>query len=147
MAEEKIVKPGRAFRWKGPGILQITRADGTVVIIPPGDDPEYKDDPRCRVRKPENLLALGVERVEQFIQQGLAEALPLGEKIAEALKGENEKKDDEISNAEKIVQQSANASAGLKKVANAAEARAKKQGREEPERKLPDMPTAGPNRS
>lgn len=82
-------KPGRAFRWKGPGVLHIRNPDtNTTVVVPPGDHDDYLRDPRANVKNKENLLLLGWEQVENFIKQGLASAITLTDEVVSAFKGE-----------------------------------------------------------
>jgi hypothetical protein len=127
MAEERL----RPFKWLGPGVLHLT-SGAAVQIVAPGES----------VERPEQLALLGAARIAALVQEKLAvplseKAEPVGDAISEAEKTE----------AQTIVKRSLEASEGLKKMGESASRRAKLQGREEAERKLPDMPVAGPTRS
>jgi hypothetical protein len=125
MPETATLKPGRPFRWTGgvngsAGVLIIRKLDGSVTVVPPNNHRDYLRDPRSIVRKVENLLALGSERIEDLIKQGLAEPLGLADKIFEAFDTEPPKVDDDISQGERLANESAQAGKAIFEMAQAA---------------------------
>jgi hypothetical protein len=63
----------KAFRWLGAGVLHIKRADGKLVIVPPHEAGVIER--RCIVKDPQNLAALGQDRIAQLVKDKLAEVV------------------------------------------------------------------------
>jgi hypothetical protein len=120
MAEPKL----RAFRWLGTrraegavGVLQIRRDDGRVVVVPPHIPGQIERE--CIVRDPTNLAALGAARIEELVKSGQAEYINLVDGALEMFRKDDPGALKEFSEMQQIVQDSADESASLFKMAQA----------------------------
>ena len=77
VATEKEIK---AFRWKGPGVLHISRPDGKLKVIPPYTPGEIEHG--CLVKDPVNVDALGQARIAALVAEGKAEVITWADNIA-----------------------------------------------------------------
>ena len=106
MSDQTNQKP-KAFRWLGPGVLHIHHKSGEVVVVPPGGKPSI-------VRKVENLIALGAERIEHLIKAGYAEELKIVDGIMEAIRPSvGTMTEDELTAAQTQAQETADAEKAL----------------------------------
>lgn len=111
MAEPKL----RPFRWMHRGVLHIELPDGKVHVVPPGGF----------VRKAEHLASLGAARIEEFIKDGIAEAVNIVDGLIEAINpAPAQTPKEELEQAQTIAQDSRDEGKSIKNLRDQQQAKA-----------------------
>jgi hypothetical protein len=77
----------KAFRWLGPGRLDIAKGKGGKYVIIPPYVPGICER-KCNVKDPENIAALGQARIAQLIKDGMAEPINWSDAVSAYLRSD-----------------------------------------------------------